>query len=45
MTTERHPAAIKIAARLFGIYAIHLTTPAALRQELVGLGLLPPRII
>jgi 2-haloacid dehalogenase len=32
------------AARPFGIHAIHFTTPAALREELVGLGLLPPRI-
>jgi len=29
-----------VAARPFGIYAIHFTTPAALRQELLGLGLL-----
>lgn len=29
-----------IAARPFGIHAIHFTTPAALREELVGLGLL-----
>ena len=29
------------AARPFGIHAIHFTTPAALRAELVGLGLLP----
>jgi len=28
------------AARLFGIHAIHFTTPAALRDELVALGLL-----
>jgi 2-haloacid dehalogenase len=32
------------AARPFGIRAIHFTAPAALREELVGLGLLPPRI-
>lgn len=31
------------AARPFGIHAIHFTTPAALREELVALGLLPPR--
>jgi 2-haloacid dehalogenase len=31
------------AARPFGIHAIHFTTPANLRQELAGLGLLPPR--
>ena len=30
-----------IAARLFGMHAIHFTTPAALREELVGLGLMP----
>jgi 2-haloacid dehalogenase len=30
------------AARPFGIHAIHFTTPAALREELAGLGLLPP---
>ena len=29
-----------IAARPFGIHAIHFTTAAALREELVGLGLL-----
>ena len=29
------------AARPFGIHAIHFTTPARLREELVGLGLLP----
>ena len=29
------------AARPFGIHAIHFTTPAKLREELVGLGLLP----
>ena len=29
------------AARPFGIRAIHFTAPAALREELVGLGLLP----
>jgi 2-haloacid dehalogenase len=31
------------AARPFGIHAIHFTTPARLREELVGLGLLPSR--
>lgn len=31
------------AARPFGIHAVHFTTPAALREELVGVGLLPPR--
>ena len=31
------------AARPFGIHAIHFTTPAALRGELVELGLLPRR--
>jgi len=31
------------AARPFGIHAIRYTTPAALREELVALGLLPPR--
>jgi 2-haloacid dehalogenase len=31
------------AARLFGIHAIQFTTPAKLREELVGLGLLPFR--
>jgi 2-haloacid dehalogenase len=31
------------AARPFGIHAIHFTSPAALRQELAGLGLLPAR--
>jgi 2-haloacid dehalogenase len=31
------------AARPFGMHAIHFTTPAKLREELVGLGLLPPR--
>jgi 2-haloacid dehalogenase len=31
------------AACSFGIHAIHFTSPAALRQEFVGLGLLPPR--
>jgi 2-haloacid dehalogenase len=36
-------AANVAAARPFGIHAIHFTTPSALRQELVGLGLLPPR--
>ena len=30
------------AARPFGIHAIHFTTPAALRKELVELELLPP---
>jgi 2-haloacid dehalogenase len=30
-----------IAARPFGIHAIHFTTPAALRSELAALGLLP----
>jgi 2-haloacid dehalogenase len=29
-----------IAAAPFGIHALHFTTPAALREELVGLGLL-----
>jgi 2-haloacid dehalogenase len=29
------------AARPFGIHAIHFTTPAKLREELAGLGLLP----
>lgn len=29
------------AARSFGFYGIHFTTPAKLRQELAGLGLLP----
>jgi 2-haloacid dehalogenase len=33
-----------IAARRFGIHAVHFTTSAALRRELVELGLLPPRI-
>jgi 2-haloacid dehalogenase len=33
-----------IAAAPFGIHAIHFTTPAALREELIGLGLLPPRL-
>jgi 2-haloacid dehalogenase len=32
------------AARPFGIHAIHFTTPAALREELVRLELLPPAI-
>jgi 2-haloacid dehalogenase len=32
------------AARPFGIHAIHFTTPAALREELVALGLLPSRV-
>jgi 2-haloacid dehalogenase len=36
-------AANVAAATAFGILAIHFTTPAALREELVGLGLLPPR--
>ena len=36
-------AANVAAARPFGIHAIHFTTPALLREELVGLGLLPPR--
>ena len=31
------------AARPFGIHGIHFTTPAVLREELVGLGLLPSR--
>ena len=31
------------AARPFGIHAIHFTTPARLREELVALGLLPSR--
>jgi 2-haloacid dehalogenase len=31
------------AARPFGIHAIHFTTPARLREELVGLGLLSSR--
>jgi 2-haloacid dehalogenase len=31
------------AARPFGIHAIHFTKPAKLREELVGLGLLPFR--
>src|SRR4029077_1171989 len=30
-----------VTARLFGMHAIHFTTPAALREELVGLGLMP----
>jgi 2-haloacid dehalogenase len=30
-----------VAARPFGMHAIHFTTPAALREELVGLGLMP----
>jgi 2-haloacid dehalogenase len=30
------------AARPFGIHGIHFTGPAALRDELVALGLLPP---
>jgi 2-haloacid dehalogenase len=34
-------AANVAAARPFGIHAIHFTTPARLREELVGLGLLP----
>jgi len=32
------------AARPFGIHAIHFKTPAALREELVELGLLATRI-
>src|SRR5271169_3193085 len=32
------------AARPFGIHAIHFKKPAALREELVELGLLSPRI-
>jgi 2-haloacid dehalogenase len=36
-------AANVAAARPFGIHAIHFTTPALLRKELVGLGLLPSR--
>jgi len=36
-------AANVAAARPFGIHAIHFTTPAMLREELVGLGLLPSR--
>src|SRR5260370_32125724 len=32
------------AAAGMGIHGIHFTTPAALRDELVGLELLPPRI-
>src|SRR5438067_5356581 len=31
------------AVRPFGIHGIHFTTPARLREELVGLGLLPSR--
>jgi 2-haloacid dehalogenase len=31
------------ATRSFGIYGIHFTTPANLREELVALGLLPSR--
>jgi 2-haloacid dehalogenase len=31
------------AARPFGVHAIHFTTPARLREELVELGLLPSR--
>jgi 2-haloacid dehalogenase len=34
-------AANVTAARPFGIHAIHFTSPAALREELVALGLLP----
>jgi 2-haloacid dehalogenase len=34
-----------IAARPFGLHAIHFTTPAALRAELVALGLLPSRAV
>ncbi|SRR5258707_807539 len=37
-------AANVAAARLFGIHGVHFTTPAALREELVGLGLLPARL-
>jgi 2-haloacid dehalogenase len=33
-----------VAARPFGIHAIHFTTPAALRRELIELGLLPPHV-
>jgi len=33
------------AARPFGIHAIHFTTPAKLREKLVGLGLLPSRTV
>jgi 2-haloacid dehalogenase len=33
-----------IAARRFGIHPVRFTTPVALRQELVALGLLPARI-
>ena len=36
-------AANVAAARPFGIHGIHFTTPAMLREELVGLGLLPSR--
>lgn len=36
-------AANVAAARPFGIHGVHFTTPAALREELVGLGLLPAR--
>ena len=32
-----------LAARPFGIHAIQFTTPAALRRDLAGLGLLPAR--
>jgi 2-haloacid dehalogenase len=36
-------AANATAARPFGIHAIHFTNPAALREELAALGLLPSR--
>ena len=36
-------AANVAAARHFGIHAIQFTTPPKLREELVGLGLLPFR--
>jgi 2-haloacid dehalogenase len=32
------------AARPLRIHAVHFTTPAALREQLIGLGLLPPRL-
>ena len=32
------------AAAGMGIHGIHFTTPAALRDELVGLALLPPSV-
>jgi 2-haloacid dehalogenase len=38
-------AANAMAARPFGIHAIHFTDPAALRAELAALGLLPARTI